>query len=162
LWRHHSLWEWQHRHAEIKKINLIIESEGFQVNLSETRIKRRSSQQLVTGLVVNEIPNIPIALRKNIRAMFHQAYLYPKLFEHRENELWGTLAYYRSVRPQDARLLDRCERIIKLVRLAGKTNIKSYTNALPHSAIFNHLWRSLKANAIFDFQLALFSCTYLF
>ncbi len=54
--------------TEIKKI---IESEGFQINNSKFRIQRNSSRQVVTGITVNEKPNLPRKYYRNLRAILH-------------------------------------------------------------------------------------------
>jgi RNA-directed DNA polymerase len=45
-------------------IEAIIASEGFEVNTKKTRVHRRGQSQMVTGLVVNEFPNVPRSQRR--------------------------------------------------------------------------------------------------
>lgn len=40
---------------------------GFLLNQQKTRVQRRSAQQSVTGIVVNEAPAVPIAYRRKLR-----------------------------------------------------------------------------------------------
>lgn len=56
----------------IDSIYNIIKSNGFTVNPSKTRLRRRNSRQGVTGLVVNEKVNVDRRFIKKIRAMMHQ------------------------------------------------------------------------------------------
>ncbi len=51
----------------------IIRDEGFEVNPAKTRLYRRSSRQVVTGLVVNDQVSTPRALRRRLRAILHNA-----------------------------------------------------------------------------------------
>lgn len=83
-------------------IREIIESEGFRINPRKTRLVRYGRRQLVTGLVVNERPNVPRRRRRAIRAMFHQAKLLPNLWKRRLSELEGHLAFLHMVNPDDS------------------------------------------------------------
>lgn len=56
----------------IKKVYSVVKSYGLKVNYSKTKIKWRNQRQSVTGIVVNEKLNIPVELRKKVRAMNHQ------------------------------------------------------------------------------------------
>jgi RNA-directed DNA polymerase len=51
----------------------IVGDEHFAVNESKTRLYRRSSKQMVTGLVVNDRLNTPRKLRRRLRAILHNA-----------------------------------------------------------------------------------------
>ncbi len=51
----------------------LIGAEHFAVNRSKTRLYRRSSKQIVTGLVVNDRLGAPRALRRRLRAILHNA-----------------------------------------------------------------------------------------
>ncbi len=51
----------------------IIAEEGFVLHPDKTRIFRRSSRQVVTGLVVNDRVNTPRRLRRQVRAILHNA-----------------------------------------------------------------------------------------
>ncbi len=101
---------------ELKLLEEIVNSEGFKVNHRKTRIKRRNSRQEVTGLVVNDTPHLARQRRKNLRAMFHQAFLYPEKFETRLNELAGHLAYFRSIHPNDIQSIERYKIAIQRVK----------------------------------------------
>lgn len=110
---------------ELATITSIVESEGFKINSAKTRIKRRNARQEVTGLVVNEKQNIPRLKRKNLRAMFHQALLFPEKFQARIDELQGHLSHLRFVRPDDAAAIERYQRSIERVRSFQPSSIKS-------------------------------------
>ena len=50
----------------------IIEDEGYRVHVNrKLRVYRRRHRQLVTGLVVNERPNLPRVTRRRLRAIEH-------------------------------------------------------------------------------------------
>lgn len=83
----------------IKYVREIISQEGFKINENKVWIRRKSRQQLVTGLVVNDVPSIPRQKRKRIRAMFHQASINPAKFRHRIDELTGYLGFLNMVQP---------------------------------------------------------------
>ena len=54
--------------VELKRV---IAENGFEVNTSKVRLLHRNRRQEVTGLVVNEFPNIRRKLVRQIRAMLH-------------------------------------------------------------------------------------------
>ncbi|MEA5471379.1 reverse transcriptase family protein [Spirulina sp. 06S082] len=57
----------------LRRTESIIEHEGFAINAEKTRILRRKSSQLeVTGIVVNEYPNIDRKTLKRFRATLYQ------------------------------------------------------------------------------------------
>jgi len=72
---------------DMRIISDIVESEGFSLNIQKTRFTRRNDTQVVSGLVVNEKPNLPRAKRRMIRAIFHQAKHFPERFKDRTREL---------------------------------------------------------------------------
>ena len=49
----------------------IIHQNGFEINHKKTRLLTRSDRQEVTGLVVNEFPNVPRKYLRNLRAALH-------------------------------------------------------------------------------------------
>ena len=51
----------------------IAADEGFRLNDAKTRVRSRSQRQLVTGLVVNEHPNVTRAEFDRLRAILHDA-----------------------------------------------------------------------------------------
>jgi hypothetical protein len=48
-----------------------IDSAGFKINHSKTRLQIPSTRQVVTGITVNEFPNVERNFIRNIRAMLH-------------------------------------------------------------------------------------------
>lgn len=48
-----------------------VSAAGFEINYSKVRMQIRSVRQEVTGLTVNEFPNVPRSYIRNIRAMIH-------------------------------------------------------------------------------------------
>jgi hypothetical protein len=57
----------------LARLRHIAQDEGFAVNEEKTRVQRRSTAQAVTGVVVNEKPAAPRAMRRRLRAILHQA-----------------------------------------------------------------------------------------
>ncbi len=54
-----------------KELADTIESNGFRINTSKTRLQLRNSHQEVTGLTVNEFPNVSRTFIRQMRAMIH-------------------------------------------------------------------------------------------
>jgi retron-type reverse transcriptase len=54
-------------------VDAIAADEGFRLNDSKTRVRSRAQRQLVTGLVVNDRPNITRADYDRLRAVLHDA-----------------------------------------------------------------------------------------
>lgn len=54
-----------------QELNRIIEENWFKVNPSKVRIQHRNTRQKVTGLIVNEFPNVSRKYTNQIRAMLH-------------------------------------------------------------------------------------------
>jgi RNA-directed DNA polymerase len=53
----------------------IARAEGFRVNVAKTRVMGRGRRQTVTGVVVNERPNVPRADYERLKATLHRAAL---------------------------------------------------------------------------------------
>lgn len=49
----------------------IVEENGFEINEEKVRLQIESQRQEVTGLIVNEFPNVPRSFVRQIRAMLH-------------------------------------------------------------------------------------------
>ncbi|WP_168188813.1 reverse transcriptase family protein [Thermoflavimicrobium daqui] len=105
----------------LKKIRDIVSSEGFMINEAKTRILRASRRQRVTGIVVNEKPNLSRKELKAFRALLHNVEKNGLEKENRSNHphFWeyikGYVNYIRMVRP------DLGEKFTQqLVRIAGK------------------------------------------
>lgn len=54
-----------------KSIEEIIMSNGFNINYEKVSLKTRFERQMVTGLIVNEFPNLPRKHVRQVRAMIH-------------------------------------------------------------------------------------------
>ncbi|WP_320172963.1 reverse transcriptase domain-containing protein [Maridesulfovibrio sp.] len=54
-----------------KRLKDLISKQGFEINSQKTSLRTRSDRQLVTGLVVNDRPNIRRKSLKQVRAMLH-------------------------------------------------------------------------------------------
>src|SRR5262249_48187326 len=86
----------------------IIAAEQFVVNTAKTRIARRSSRQIVTGLVVNEKVTTPRRLRRRIRAILHNALVGGLEAQNRAKQesfrahIQGLIAFVHAANPQHA------------------------------------------------------------
>lgn len=86
--------------ADMRTISDIVEVEGFRINIRKTRFHKHNSKQVVSGLVVNEKPNLPRAKRRQIRALFHQASQEPERYIPRIKELENHLSTLSMLNPQ--------------------------------------------------------------
>lgn len=82
--------------AAIKYAKQMLWNMGLRLNEEKSRIASRGGQQRVTGVVVNSKAQPPRTLRRQVRAMFHQAERHPEQFEGRKRELQGYLSYLSS------------------------------------------------------------------
>jgi retron-type reverse transcriptase len=80
---------------------------GFTLEPRKTNIFRRGRRQVVTGLVVNEKPNLPRRIRRRLRAAAHQRANGDTPHWHGrpmdDSELVGRLAHLNLVQPDEAR-----------------------------------------------------------
>jgi hypothetical protein len=76
------------------------------VNEEKTRVQRPNRRQTVTGIVVNQRPNISRRTTRRLRAILHQAKKNGLAAQNRENrdnfEHWlgGMIAYIQMVNPE--------------------------------------------------------------
>lgn len=83
--------------SEIDAICHIISSEGFKVNDRKLRVARKTAQQRVTGLVVNERVNLPRRERRRVRAMIHRKETTGVSSKTALNKIHGHVAFARMV-----------------------------------------------------------------
>lgn len=100
------------------RVRHIAEAENLRVNAKKTRVLRRGAAQLVTGLVVNDKPNINRREIRRLRAILHRARR--EGLEHQNRQrlphfrawLEGKIAYVRMVRPDlGAKMLDELRKL---------------------------------------------------
>jgi retron-type reverse transcriptase len=88
------------------RVRHIAQDEGFTVNESKTRVLRRSTAQMVTGLVVNDRPGVRRAEVRRLRAILHRARTEGLERQNRANRpdfgawLRGKIAFVRMARPE--------------------------------------------------------------
>jgi RNA-directed DNA polymerase len=79
---------------------------GLELDEKKTNLFRRGRRQIVTGLVVNEKPNLPRRLRRELRAAVHRrSHGVTPTWDDRpmdDNELAGRLAFLQMVQPEEA------------------------------------------------------------
>ena len=91
----------------------IVNSEGWLINPAKTRLYRRSSRQVVTGLVVNDRVGTPRRLRRRVRAILHNADRTGLQAQNREGRrdfrryVAGLLSFIHAARPEQATRLKR-------------------------------------------------------
>lgn len=87
--------------CEIDAVCAIIGGEGFTVNEKKLRVARKTSQQRVTGLVVNERVNIPRRDRRRLRAMVHRKETTGVVSKSVLNKIQGHIAFANMVAGAD-------------------------------------------------------------
>jgi RNA-directed DNA polymerase len=100
------------------RVRHVAQDEGFTVNESKTRVLRRSTAQMVTGLVVNDRPGVRRDEVRRLRAILHRARTTGLDSQNRENlpdfRAWlrGKIAFVRMARPEVGdRLLAELDRL---------------------------------------------------
>lgn len=89
----------------LARMRHIVAAENFTVNEKKTRVQRPNSQQTVTGIVVNQHPNIPRDVVRRLRAILHHAKTEGLAAQNRENHPYfdgwvvGMIAYVKMVNP---------------------------------------------------------------
>lgn len=89
----------------LARMRHIVAEESFTVNEKKTRVQRPNSQQTVTGVVVNEHPNIPRDVVRRLRAILHRAKTEGLAAQNREShphfDGWvvGMISYVKMVNP---------------------------------------------------------------
>jgi len=95
----------------LARVRHIVEGESLVVNEKKTRVQRPGRRQTVTGIVVNQRPNVPRRVTKRLRAILHHAKkegLAAQNRERRDNfEPWlgGMIAYVQMVNPDKGKRL---------------------------------------------------------
>jgi retron-type reverse transcriptase len=88
------------------RVRHIAQAEGFTVNEAKTRVLRRHTAQMVTGLVVNDRPGVRRDEVRRLRAILHRARTEGLDSQNRENlpdfRAWlrGKIAFVRMARPE--------------------------------------------------------------
>lgn len=100
---------------------------GFLLNEQKTRIQYRGQQQTVTGIVVNEKPNIPSAYRRQLRQELHYCMKYGvRAHLHRLGQpipealyltkLLGKVNYVLQLSPDDQNMLEARSWILHMLK----------------------------------------------
>jgi RNA-directed DNA polymerase len=101
------------------RVRHFAEDEGYTVNEKKSRVLRRSTAQMVTGLVVNERPGVRRREVRRLRAILHRARTEGLERQNREGRsnflawLQGKIAYVRMSRPEmGAKLHEELQQIL--------------------------------------------------
>jgi retron-type reverse transcriptase len=95
----------------LARLRHIVSEENFTVNEKKTRVLRPSAAQTVTGIVVNQRPNVPRAIVRRVRAMLHHARKEGLAAQNRQHHphfaawLEGMIAYISMVNPRQGKEL---------------------------------------------------------
>ncbi|MCZ7644402.1 MAG: reverse transcriptase family protein [Planctomycetota bacterium] len=97
----------------VRYVRAIVRDERFKWHTRKVRVVKRGSRQEVTGLTVNEKPNVPRATFDRLKAILHNCAKHGPGAQNREGHadfrahLAGKIAFVRSVNPQKAARLER-------------------------------------------------------
>lgn len=94
----------------------IIREEGFAINDSKTRVRSRSQRQMVTGIVVNSLANLPREDLRRMRAIFKQAELNPEQFKQHRATLAGRVAFAEMILGGDHAKLQKYREILEKLK----------------------------------------------
>lgn len=95
----------------LARVRHVVAEESFAVNEAKTRVQRCCNRQSVTGIVVNEKPNLPRQHLRRLRAILHRAQTEGLEAQNREGhpnfEAWlvGHIAHVTMVHPEQGRAL---------------------------------------------------------
>lgn len=92
-------------------VEKVLSQLGYRLDPKKTNIFRRGRRQMVTGLVVNEKPNLPRRLRRRLRAAVHTQTMGGDPHWHGRTisleQLMGRLAFLHLVQPEESQALKR-------------------------------------------------------
>ncbi|MBE7467206.1 MAG: RNA-directed DNA polymerase [Planctomycetes bacterium] len=97
----------------VRYVRGIVRNERFKWHPKKVRVVRRGSRQIVTGLTVNEKPNVGRADFETLKAILHNCVKQGPASQNRSGHadfrayLSGKLAFVKSVNPQKAARLER-------------------------------------------------------
>jgi retron-type reverse transcriptase len=95
----------------LARVRHIVADEKLTVNEEKTRVQRPGTRQTVTGIVVNQRPNVSRRVTKRLRAILYQAKKNGLAAQNRQNrdnfESWigGMIAYVQMVNPDRGKKL---------------------------------------------------------
>ena len=96
----------------LARLHHIVDDEGFGLNHTKTRIQRRSQQQSVTGVVVNDRLSVPRSTIRQIRAILHNAKRTGLAAQNRNHHphfrdwLTGMIGWIQMVNPEQGNKLN--------------------------------------------------------
>lgn len=90
----------------IRAVRKTVKSQGFRVNEEKTSVVSSGDRMVVTGVVVNTLPSVPLWWRKNVRASLHQHRLGCPSADPSE-VIHGRLSYINGINPTQARSIER-------------------------------------------------------
>jgi len=80
----------------LRKINILLQEQGFSLNTQKTKVQRTNRNQIVTGLSVNEKVNVPRLYYRRFRAFLNYCEK-SNLQDELSNKILGRLNYYKSI-----------------------------------------------------------------
>ncbi len=100
----------------LNTLRAIIQKNGFRLNFKKTKIRKRHQRMQVTGIVVNEKPNIKRTDWRNFRAKLHNILTENKrLNETQLQQLRGYIEWVSSINPNRGKqFLEKYEKILIL------------------------------------------------
>ena len=87
-------------------VKKVLKERGYKLDPKKTNIFRKGRRQIVTGLVVNERPNLPRIVRRRLRAAVHRIQSGQQPHWHKKEvsreKISGLIAYLNAVNPEEA------------------------------------------------------------
>lgn len=80
----------------LRQMGALVSLHGFRLNARKTRFAKPGQAKYVTGMVVNEKVHPSRDLRRKLRAIFHQAELYPQKFSESASRILGWASFVNS------------------------------------------------------------------
>jgi hypothetical protein len=108
------------------------EDSKLALNNRKTRVASRGGQQRVTGVVVNVQSTPPRRLRREIRAMFHNAEKSKTIRPHKVLEMAGYLNYLNAFpKYTGSALLDQYQKVLVSLSKSQKSSSRPSKSAKP-------------------------------
>jgi hypothetical protein len=133
----------------------IVRAEGFAINRSKTRSSRRSSRQVVTAVVVNDVVGLSRQERRRLRAAIHDLRREPDPVrrEKLEAAVRGKIPYLHMLNPEQAGKLACAEaKMVNQSFQADRGRLESltcFTHRAAGDAAISHHQQSAERNLLF-------------
>lgn len=105
----------------VDMVKNVIEGYGFSVNSKKTKFMGPGDRMEVTGVVINDRPNLPREWRNWARGLLHRAYCNPGKFAHQWQQISGIYGSLKAFDPgENLKLTQKARQTLSLVRPNSK------------------------------------------